>query len=186
MRNCCERASCLRSSPRAWARPRLNHTKPQTKPFLAARVGPTFGALRGPGGVNVPRRARGPDLSRPLIVTLVSRSSPRAWARHWSGPVEWCNRFVSFGVGYALSWSGGSSCWVGWRACHGVNAHCQRFACERRTRWRRCVHNAGHLAHDAPLSAFVTEVVCDVGGAAPRRDLTDSKRGELRCTGTRA
>ena len=32
----------------------------------------------------------------------------------WSSPVEWCNRFVSFGVGYALSWSGGSSCWVGW------------------------------------------------------------------------
>ena len=22
----------------------------------------------------------------------------------------------------------------GWRACHGVNAHCRRFACERRTR----------------------------------------------------
>ena len=31
-----------------------------------------------------------------------------------SSPVEWCNRFVSFGVGYALSWSVGSSCWVGW------------------------------------------------------------------------
>ena len=30
-----------------------------------------------------------------------------------SSPVEWCNRFVSFGVGYALSWSGVSSCWVG-------------------------------------------------------------------------
>ena len=34
--------------------------------------------------------------------------------RSRSSPVEWCNRFVSFGVGYALSWSGGSSCWVGW------------------------------------------------------------------------
>ena len=34
--------------------------------------------------------------------------------QNWSSPVEWCNRFVSFGVGYALSWSGGSSCWVGW------------------------------------------------------------------------
>ena len=32
----------------------------------------------------------------------------------WSSPVEWCNRFLSFGVGYALSWSVGSSCWVGW------------------------------------------------------------------------
>ena len=32
---------------------------------------------------------------------------------YWSSPVEWCNRFVSFGLGYALSWSGGSSCPVG-------------------------------------------------------------------------
>ena len=31
-----------------------------------------------------------------------------------SSPVEWCNHFLSFGVGYALSWSGVSSCWVGW------------------------------------------------------------------------
>lgn len=31
-----------------------------------------------------------------------------------SSPVGWCNRFVSFGLGYALSWSGVSSCWVGW------------------------------------------------------------------------
>ena len=37
------------------------------------------------------------------IIALATRSSP----------VEWCNRFVSFGVGYALSWSGGSSCPVG-------------------------------------------------------------------------
>ena len=50
---------------------------------------------------------------------------------------------------------------------------------------RRCVHNADHLAHDTPLSAFVTEVVCDVG-AASNRDLTASKRGELRYTWTRA
>ena len=33
---------------------------------------------------------------------------------------------------------------------------------------RRCVHNADHLAHDTPLSAFVTEVVCDLGAALPR------------------
>lgn len=33
---------------------------------------------------------------------------------NWSSPVEWCNRFVSFGLGYALSGSGGSSCPVGW------------------------------------------------------------------------
>ena len=37
-----------------------------------------------------------------------------AGAQPRSSPVEWCNRFVSFGVGYALSWSGVSSCWVGW------------------------------------------------------------------------
>ena len=40
---------------------------------------------------------------------------------------------------------------------------------------RRCAHNAGHLAHDSPLSTCFIEVVCDLGGAAPRRDLTDSK-----------
>ena len=74
----------------------------------------------------------------------------------------------------------------GWRACHGVNAHCRRFACERRTRWRRCVHNAGHLAHDSPLSTCFIEVACDLGGAAPRRGLTDSKLGDLRYTWTRA
>ena len=38
----------------------------------------------------------------------------RQSVRVGSSPVEWCNRFVSFGVGYALSWSGVSSCWVGW------------------------------------------------------------------------
>ena len=41
---------------------------------------------------------------------------------------------------------------------------------------RRCAHNADHLAHDTPLSAFATEVVCTVGGAAPRRDLTALNR----------
>ena len=30
-----------------------------------------------------------------------------------SSPVEWCNRFMSFGLGYALRWSGVSSCPVG-------------------------------------------------------------------------
>ena len=30
-----------------------------------------------------------------------------------SSPVEWCNRFVSFGLGYAVSLSVVSSCWVG-------------------------------------------------------------------------
>ena len=39
---------------------------------------------------------------------------PQIWDMVRSSPVEWCNRFVSFGLGYALSWSGGSSCPVGW------------------------------------------------------------------------
>ena len=34
--------------------------------------------------------------------------------RKRSSPVEWCNRFVSFGLGYAVSLSVVSSCWVGW------------------------------------------------------------------------
>ena len=55
-----------------------------------------------------------------------------------------------------------------WRACHGVNAHCQRFAWERRTRWRRCARVADYLARNTPLSAFVTEVVCIVGATPPR------------------
>ena len=33
---------------------------------------------------------------------------------------------------------------------------------------RRCAHNAGHLSHDTPLSAFVIEVVCDLGATLPR------------------
>ena len=41
---------------------------------------------------------------------------------------------------------------------------------------RRCAQVAGYLARNSPLSAFVTEVVCDVGGAAPRRDLTTPNR----------
>ena len=32
----------------------------------------------------------------------------------------------------------------------------------------RCAHNADHLAHDTPLSAFVAEVVCTVGATPPR------------------
>ena len=51
-----------------------------------------------------------------ILGWYVARSeNSRAWEAlmNRSSPVEWCNRFVSFGVGYALSWSGGSSCWVG-------------------------------------------------------------------------
>ena len=60
--------------------------------------GPLLGASSGVGGFNVAM------LSRLVREKVLPGSSP----------VEWCNRFVSFGVGYALSWSGGSSCPVGW------------------------------------------------------------------------
>ena len=75
----------------------------------------------------------------------------------------------------------------GWRACRGVNAHCRRFACERRTRSGAVAPTTQTtLPATPPLSAFVIEVVCDVGGAAPRRDIADSILWDLRCTWTRA
>ena len=67
-------------------------------------------------GENERNRLKGGLAHRPLkvlppsvIATCILKRELRR-----SSPVEWCNRFVSFGVGYALSWSGGSSCWVGW------------------------------------------------------------------------
>ena len=63
--------------------------------------GPLLGASSGVGGFNVAMLSR-----------LVREKVLPAWP-DGSSPVEWCNRFVSFGVGYALSWSGVSSCWVG-------------------------------------------------------------------------
>ena len=64
-------------------------------------AGCVLGAGQGDGGLAVPGR------------DPASRfAPPRGNLR--SSPVEWCNRFVSFGLGYALSWSGVSSCWVGW------------------------------------------------------------------------
>ena len=83
------------------------------------------------GGLDVASRSsasscRRPPAPRPGLQVLPARFAPAVpgvllcWlarslpcVRYRSSPVEWCNRFVSFGVGYALSWSGGSSCWVG-------------------------------------------------------------------------
>ena len=48
-----------------------------------------------------------------LLVPNLEGGSRSADDANRSSPVEWCNRFVSFGLGYALSWSGVSSCWVG-------------------------------------------------------------------------
>ena len=47
------------------------------------------------------------------VLHPIGKVQPLLIGLNRSSPVEWCNRFVSFGVGYALSWSGGSSCWVG-------------------------------------------------------------------------
>ena len=58
----------------------------------------------------IPAHAGKTPSSRPAV----SQAEAYPRSRGGSSPVEWCNRFVSFGVGYALSWSGVSSCWVGW------------------------------------------------------------------------
>ena len=75
----------------------------------------------------------------------------------------------------------------GLRAYRGVDAHTQGLTCER-TMWLsgryhpgqapdnareqpippRTAHNADHFATSSPLSAFFTEVVCDVGATPPR------------------
>ena len=122
----------------------------------------------------VPRRACGPDGMR--VGSLI-----RAWVQHLA-----CEPAIAGAGPLIRAWAAPWRISRGWRECRGVNAHCRRFACERRTRWRRCVHNAGHLAHDSPLSTCFIEVACDLGGAAPRRGLTDSKLGDLRYTWTRA
>ena len=61
-------------------------------------------------------RSRGENTRRPAFRSPAKGSSPLTRGKYFcrSSPVEWCNRFVSFGLGYALSWSGVSSCWVGW------------------------------------------------------------------------
>ena len=71
----------------------------------------------------------------------------------------------------------------GWRACHGVNAHCQRFASgtpgQAPLRPQR----------RPPCPRHPVVGVCRRGGlrrgrrAAPRRDLTDSKRGNCATRG---
>ena len=72
-------------------------------------------------------------------------------------------------------------------ACREVNAHVQWFACERYTR-------SGAVA-STTQAISPTTAHCNVfhrGGlrferyTPPNRDLTASKRGELRYTGTRA
>ena len=85
----------------------------ESSSYFTARDG-KIKSLKIPVTDIAPEEARGDSLEDALVIyrhfcdILKSRyGKPR------SSPVEWCNRFVSFGVGYALSWSGGSSCWVG-------------------------------------------------------------------------
>ena len=70
----------------------------------------------------VPRRACGPDGMR--VGSLI-----RAWVQHLArGP-------AIAGAGPLIrAWAAPWRISRGWRECRGVNAHCRRFACERRTR----------------------------------------------------
>ena len=94
-------------------------TKPGTKLSQHAQKGPFQPVLHEQGELCPARTTTTP--SRENFVphpapnpVQNSPNTPPPAAQPGSSPVEWCNRFVSFGVGYALSWSGGSSCWVGW------------------------------------------------------------------------
>ena len=73
---------------------------PYTQAAIDRTHTPTLTPARLPGGVHSPLTHPSPP---PKLTLFSFRSSP----------VEWCNRFVSFGLGYALSWSGVSSCPVG-------------------------------------------------------------------------
>ena len=86
---------------------------------------------------------------------LAARSSPRAYRhahvgdfahsltlrtyRHfaWVRWYAWVRHFVRGSDGMRGRRSGAYL--KGWRACHGVNAHCRRFACERERRWSGAV-----------------------------------------------
>ena len=70
----------------------------------------------------VPRRACGPDGMR-VGPTL------RAWVR-WYAPGSDTSHVGPMACAWAAPWRISR----GWRECRGVNAHCRRFACERRTR----------------------------------------------------
>ena len=61
-----------------------------------------------------PQHPENQHFPRAKASPVSSQHSHRPAKAMGSSPVEWCNRFVSFGLGYALSGSGGSSCPVGW------------------------------------------------------------------------
>ena len=97
------------------------HEYTSTQPFIDS-YGSGLCRLGDPGGkyaAALHKDGSIPSLAERGLYAPYSLGSPDMRA-HLTGklpgssPVEWCNRFVSFGVGYALSWSVGSSCWVGW------------------------------------------------------------------------
>ena len=112
-----------------------------------------------------PPHTRGPDTSRVAPLSL-------AWVRHFARGSD------GMRVGSMVcAWATPTRISRGWRACHGVNAHCQRFASgtpgQAPLRPQR----------RPPCPRHPIVGVCYRGGlrlgrhAAPRRGLTDSKRG---------
>ena len=90
----------------------LRRNAPDQKRCNAYRSGappPTTSTTAG----NSPPQTPTVHLGRYDTASTCSPGSEREALHPWSSPVEWCNRFVSFGLGYALSWSGVSSCPVG-------------------------------------------------------------------------
>ena len=72
-------------------------------------------AHRARFGISILKECWGMGIGRILMEASIdcARQAGYTQLELGSSPVEWCNRFVSFGLGYALSWSGVSSCWVG-------------------------------------------------------------------------
>ena len=69
-----------------------------------------------------PRRARGPDGMR--LGSLI-----RAWVQHLA-----CGPAIAGAGPLIRAWAAPRRISRGWRACRGVNAHVQWFACERHAR----------------------------------------------------
>ena len=69
---------------------------------------------------------------------------------------------------------------AGLRAIVRVNTRNSGFTCEQRTTARHwCAQNADHFATSSPLSAFFTEVVCNVGVTPPRTAATPPPIGGI-------
>ena len=69
---------------------------------------------------------------------------------------------------------------AGLRAIVRVNTRDSGFTCDQRTTARHwCAQNADHFATSSPLSAFFTEVVCNVGTTPPRTAATPPPIGGI-------